>query len=72
MYLTIGTDHHRELGGCQQSAVDSADWWRHRQDFSTWGKLPVNTQLSGYYNVVRPDGGPNWQLRLQVQFMFPK
>lgn len=36
------------------------------------GKLPVNTQLSGYYNVVRPDGGPNWQMRLQVQFMFPK
>jgi hypothetical protein len=36
------------------------------------GKLPVNTQLSGYYNVVRPDGGSNWQLRLQVQFMFPK
>ena len=36
------------------------------------GKLPVNTQLSGYYNVVHPDEDPNWQLRLQVQFMFPK
>jgi len=36
------------------------------------GKLPVNTQLSGYYNVVRPDDAANWQLRLQVQFMFPK
>jgi hypothetical protein len=36
------------------------------------GKLPVNTQLSAYYNVVRPDDGPNWQIRFQVQFMFPK
>jgi hypothetical protein len=36
------------------------------------GKLPVNTQLSAYYNVVRPDYGPNWQIRAQVQFMFPK
>jgi hypothetical protein len=36
------------------------------------GKLPVNTQVSAYYNVVRPDSGPNWQVRLQAQFMFPK
>jgi hypothetical protein len=36
------------------------------------GRLPVNAQVGGYYNVVRPDNGPNWQLRLQVQFMFPK
>jgi len=36
------------------------------------GKLPVNTQLGAYYNVVHPDDGANWQLRLQVQFMFPK
>jgi len=36
------------------------------------GRLPVNTQISGYYNVVRPDFGPNWQIRAQVQLMFPK
>ena len=36
------------------------------------GKLPVNTQLSAYYNVVRPDYGANWQIRAQVQLMFPK
>ena len=36
------------------------------------GRLPVNTQLSAYYNVVTPDDGPNWQIRAQVQFMFPK
>jgi hypothetical protein len=36
------------------------------------GKLPVNTQLGAYYNVVHPDEGANWQVRFQMQFMFPK
>jgi hypothetical protein len=36
------------------------------------GKLPLNTQLSAYCNVVRPDCAPNWPIRAQVQFMFPK
>ena len=36
------------------------------------GKLPVNTQIGAYYNVVHPDNGPDWQVRLQVQLMFPK
>ncbi len=36
------------------------------------GRLPVNTQIGGYYNVVRPDFSSNWQLRAQVQLMFPK
>ncbi|MGH6803992.1 MAG: outer membrane protein, partial [Methyloceanibacter sp.] len=37
-----------------------------------FGRLPVNMQLAAYYNVVKPDFGPNWQIRAQVQFMFPK
>jgi hypothetical protein len=36
------------------------------------GKLPVNAQLGAYYNVVRPDYAPDWQVRAQVQLMFPK
>jgi hypothetical protein len=36
------------------------------------GRLPVNTQLGAYYNVVKPEFGPDWQLRVQVQLMFPK
>jgi len=36
------------------------------------GRLPVNAQLSAYYNVVHPDDGANWQIRAQVQLMFPK
>ena len=37
-----------------------------------FGKLPVNTQITAYYNVARPDNAANWQLRAQVQLMFPK
>jgi hypothetical protein len=37
-----------------------------------FGKLPVNLQFGGYYNVVRPDFAGNWQLRLQAQLIFPK
>ena len=36
------------------------------------GRLPVNTQISAYYNVAKPDFGANWQIRAQVQLMFPK
>jgi hypothetical protein len=36
------------------------------------GRLPVNAQLSAYYNVVHPDLGANLQIRAQLQFMFPK
>lgn len=37
-----------------------------------FGRLPVNLQLSSYYNVVTPDFSPDWTLRFQVQFLFPK
>jgi|HubBroStandDraft_5_1064220.scaffolds.fasta_scaffold94306_2 hypothetical protein len=37
-----------------------------------WGKVPVNMQLSGYYNIAHPTEGPNWQVRTQIQFLFPK
>jgi hypothetical protein len=37
-----------------------------------FGKQPVNTQISAYYNVVKPDFGANWQIRAQIQLMFPK
>ena len=35
------------------------------------GKLPVNIQSQVYYNVVKPDVGPDWQLRFQVQVLLP-
>jgi len=36
------------------------------------GTQPVNLQAAYYYNVERPTGAPNYQVRLQVQFMFPQ
>ena len=38
----------------------------------TIGKQPVNGQISAYYNAEKPEFGPDWQLRLQLQFLFPK
>jgi hypothetical protein len=36
------------------------------------GKLPINAQVGAYYNVVKPDIGPDWQLRIQLQTLFPR
>src|SRR5579863_8476629 len=36
------------------------------------GRLPINTQIGGYYNVARPEYAGNWTIRAQIQFMFPK
>jgi hypothetical protein len=36
------------------------------------GKQPMNAQVQAFYNVERPDNGPDWTLRLQLQFLFPK
>lgn len=36
------------------------------------GKLPLNLQSQIYYNVVKPDFGPDWQWRLQMQILLPK
>ena len=35
-------------------------------------KLPINTQLAASGNVHKPEFGPDWQLRFQIQFLFPK
>jgi hypothetical protein len=35
-------------------------------------KLPINMQLAAYGNVAKPEFGPAWQLRFQIQFLFPK
>ena len=36
------------------------------------GKLPLNLQTQIYYNVVKPDFGPEWQWRVQLQILLPK
>jgi hypothetical protein len=37
-----------------------------------FGKQPVNMSAHVYFNAVKPDIGPDWTLRLQLQLMFPK
>ena len=36
------------------------------------GSQPINSRLEAYYNVVRPDGAPDWQISFTWQFLFPK
>ena len=37
------------------------------------GKIPMTAQVHGYYNVVTPEGyGEEWQMRVQVQLLFPR
>lgn len=66
------------------SPVITANW--EAKSSNTWtvpiggglGKIfkidgqAMNAQLQGFYNVERPRYGPDWSIRLQLQFLFPK
>jgi len=66
------------------SPVMTADWTARASDQWTVpvgggvgklfkiGPLPVNTQIQGFYNADRPKDSSDWQLRFQIQFLFPK
>ena len=36
------------------------------------GKLPFNANVGYFANVVRPDPGPDWTIRLQIALLLPK
>jgi hypothetical protein len=36
------------------------------------GSQKMNTKLEAYYNVVNPDGAPDWSLNWTLQFLFPR
>ena len=38
---------------------------------SFFGKLPVNMQVGAYKNVKKPDNGPDWEYRVQIQTFLP-
>lgn len=38
----------------------------------TIGKQTINSRLEAYYNLVQPDGAPEWQTVFTFQFLFPK
>lgn len=66
------------------SPVITANWEADNDD--TWtvpvgggmGKIfriggqATNAQLQGFYNVESPEFGPDWSIRFQLQFLFPK
>lgn len=35
------------------------------------GNQPVNASLQAYGNVIKPENGPDWLLRFQIQLLFP-
>jgi hypothetical protein len=35
-------------------------------------KVPVNFLLGAYYNIEKPDNGPDWSIRFQIVLLFPK
>ncbi|MCX8021540.1 MAG: hypothetical protein N2745_02055 [Syntrophorhabdaceae bacterium] len=36
------------------------------------GKQPFNIAVSGYYNIEKPEYGPDWSLRVSLSLLFPK
>lgn len=36
------------------------------------GELPIQSFLRAYYNVLKPEHGPDWQLQLQFALLFPR
>ena len=36
------------------------------------GKQPINLQFQAFYNVEHPAAGPEWSIRFQIAFLFPK
>jgi hypothetical protein len=36
------------------------------------GNQAINSRLEGYYNVVQPDGAPDWTIQFTWQFLFPR
>ena len=66
------------------SPILTVDWQASNEDQWTvpigggvgkifhFGKLPVNSSIAAYYNVEKPEFGADWQIRAQVQLMFPK
>jgi hypothetical protein len=33
---------------------------------------PMNAQIQGFYNAVKPSISGRWSMRVQLQLMFPK
>ncbi len=79
-FINYNFDHGIYL---TMAPIMTADWNASEEDIwlvpvgagvgklTKFGKLPINLSLQGFYNVVTPQNGPDWQLRVQLQFLFP-
>jgi hypothetical protein len=36
------------------------------------GNLPINSRIEAYYNIAKPENGPDWQTVFTFQMLFPK
>ena len=61
-----GAGDHRELARGRRQGLDLAGRRRVGRVIKLGGKLPVNLLLGAYYNALRPEFGPTWQLRTQA------
>ena len=66
------------------NAVISSDWeadadnrgtvpvgLSRNETFDMGGGNGLDYMIGPYYNVVRPDGAPRWEIRFQVNWLFP-
>lgn len=77
-FLSYTTKKHTTLGANLESSYNwEAEEWTVPLNLTVsqlvkFGKQPVSLQL-GYRNYLdAPAGGPDWGLRFQITFMFPK
>ena len=62
-----------QLVGGERRSLDGAARRRRRQALARRQGRPAGEHATvPFYNVVKPDYGPDWQLRAQVQFLFPR
>ena len=71
------TQKRTQFTGAQKGRSDSGNRWTGPLGggigkIFRFGKLPGNVQAQFYFNVEHPEVGPEWQTRIQFQFLFPK
>jgi hypothetical protein len=78
--------YHLERGWYLSSSPGIAADWAARDQDNRWlvpigggvgkvltvGGQRVSALVEAYYHVLSPELGPDWQLRLQLSFLYPK
>ncbi len=86
MLLQYFVNYNLEDGWYLTSAPIMTANWKAKKGGDVWtvpvgggigkvfkiGTQAINASVQGYYVANSPSIGPDWQLRLQIQFLFPK